>query len=220
MKPVSKVTLSDIPDIVRIVCMEFVVVRSAHEMAQFQEGLDTLHVASLLKLHPSTIEQLFTYSCRQVTAHDLIHLLIPVYSPRGSNAREEEEAIILNWNDYLQDLEGVETLLVSRTRARTGCDTFTRHIPGIIGLFYSVAGTESEISPSSVLSFVTGSPTIPPMGFDRTINIHFIDDKSKTLPTASTCSLVLRLPLALVEYQQFKQMMDFAIQNTIGFGQV
>ena len=96
----------------------------------------------------------------------------------------------------------MEILLVSRTRARTGYD------------FYSVAGRESEISPSSVLSFVTGSPTIPPMEFDRAINIHFIDDKSKTLPTASTCSLVLRLPLAL------KKMMDFAIQNTIGFGQV
>ena len=59
LKPVSKLTLSDIPD---IVSMEFVVVRSAHEMAQFQEGLDTLHVTSLLKLHPSTIEKLFTYS--------------------------------------------------------------------------------------------------------------------------------------------------------------
>ena len=42
MKPLSKIALSDVPKIVRSVCMEFVVVSSTHEMAQFQEGLDTL----------------------------------------------------------------------------------------------------------------------------------------------------------------------------------
>lgn len=74
------------------------------EMAQFLEGLETLHVGSLLKLNPSVLSQLYTYSSHQVTARDLSHLLVPVYSPCGSNAREEEE--ILNWNYYLQDLEG------------------------------------------------------------------------------------------------------------------
>ena len=186
MKPHSKISLSDVPDIVRSVCMEFVVIRSTHEMAQFQEGMDTLLVGSLIKLHHSLLKQLFTYSSHQVTAQDLIYLLVPAYSSRGSNAREEEEAIMLNWNDYLQDLEG----------------------------------DRSALTPSSVLAFVTGSPTIPPMGFDRPLTIHFINDKSKTLPTASTCSLVLRLPLALVEYEHFKEMIDFAMQNTVGFGQV
>ena len=85
---------------------------------------------------------------------------------------------MLNWNDYLQDLEG----------------------------------DKSALTLSSVLAFVTGSPTIPPMRFDQPLTIHFINDKCKTLPTASTCSLVLRLPLALVEYEHFKEMMDFAIQ--------
>ena len=106
MKPHSKISLSDVPDIVRSVCMEFVVIRSTHEMAQFQEGMDTLLVGSLIKLHHSLLKQLFTYSSHQVTAQDLIYLLVPAYSSRGSNAREEEEAIMLNWNDYLQDLEG------------------------------------------------------------------------------------------------------------------
>lgn len=61
---------------------------------------------------------------------------------------------------------------------------------------------------------------MPPMGFDREISIHFIDDKDKTLPTASTCSLVLRLPLSLTMYEEFKEKVDFAIMNTFGFGQV
>ena len=87
-------------------------------------------------------------------------------------------------------------------------------------MFFFVTGTNGDVTLASVLAFVTGAPSVPPMGFDRTITIQFIDDKTKTLPTASTCSLKLRLPLSLVEYEHFKQMMNFAIQNTVGFGQV
>ena len=106
VKPVSMVTLDDIPTILRSACMEYVILRSSHEMDQFLEGLDTLGVASLLKQYPSALRQLFMYSSRRVTAQDLTQLLLPVYSPHGSNAREEEEAVMLNWNDYVQDLEG------------------------------------------------------------------------------------------------------------------
>ena len=87
-------------------------------------------------------------------------------------------------------------------------------------MHYYSTGDGSSILPSSVLAFVTGSPTILPMGFDHTLSIHFIHDEAKTLPTVSTCSLVLRLPIALTEYELFKDKMNFAIQNTVGFGQV
>lgn len=185
MKPVSKISLGDVPEIVRTVCIEFVVNRSTQETNQFLNGFETLNVGSLIKRHPAAMKQLLTYVPCQVTARELMDLLVPMYSPRGSNRREEEECIILNWNDYLQDLEG-----------------------------------DGQISPSNVLSFITGAPSMPPMGFDREISIHFIDDKDKTLPTASTCSLVLRLPLSLTMYEEFKEKVDFAIMNTFGFGQV
>ena len=42
----------------------------------------------------------------KVTAQYLSDLLVPSLSPRGHNHREEEEAVILNWKDYLQDIEG------------------------------------------------------------------------------------------------------------------
>ena len=106
MKPVSQISLIDVPDIIRSVCMEFIVIRATHEMAQFQEGLDMLLVGSLIKLQPSLLKLLFTHSPHQVSAQDLINLLVPSYSPNGSNAREEEEAVMLNFNDYVQDLEG------------------------------------------------------------------------------------------------------------------
>jgi hypothetical protein len=76
------------------------------------------------------------------------------------------------------------------------------------------------VSPADILAFVTGCPVIPPMGYPRKLRILFIGDKSKTLPTANTCGPNLLLPLALKDYPEFKERLDYAFSNTIGFGQV
>ena len=57
------------------------------------------------------------------------------------------------------------------------------------------------------------------MGFPLRPSITFLpDDGSHPLPTASTCSLTLRLPLALENYDNFKDKMTMVILNTVGFG--
>ena len=73
---------------------------------------------------------------------------------------------------------------------------------------------------TDVLAFVTRATFIPPMGFPRQVSIMFIYDTSKKLPGASTCSLVLRLPVALRDAEEFKERMEFAIKNSVGFGMV
>ena len=40
------------------------------------------------------------------TMQNLSDLLKPVFSPCGHNQREDEEALILNWHNYLKDVEG------------------------------------------------------------------------------------------------------------------
>ena len=79
---------------------------------------------------------------------------------------------------------------------------------------------EGGVTPSKILSFITGAEKPPPMGFAQQPTIRFIEDKTKILPTASTCVLSLYFPLPLTEYQSFQHNMDMAILNTIGFGQV
>lgn len=79
---------------------------------------------------------------------------------------------------------------------------------------------EGGVTPSKILSFITGAEKPPPMGFAQQPTIRFIEDKTKILPTASMCALSLYLPLPLTEYQSFQHNMDMAILNTIGFGQV
>lgn len=61
-----------------------------------------------------------------ITGEDLAQLLVPLYSPKGSNAREEKEAIMLNWTYYLQDIDGK----VVFDRLRCYCVTI------IISLYY------------------------------------------------------------------------------------
>lgn len=61
------------------------------------------------------------------------------------------------------------------------------------------------------------------MGFPLRPSITFLpDDGSQChpLPTASTCSLTLRLPLVLENYGEFRDKMTMAVLNTVGFGYV
>ena len=88
----------------------------------------------------------------------------------------------------------------------------------------------TSVTPTKVLAFVTGAQLPPPMGFAHQPSIHFT--AHGTLPTASTCSCTLFLPLhqtvnpdpgpaaADYVYETFKERMDTAILKTVGFGQV
>ena len=71
---------------------------------------------------------------------------------------------------------------------------------------------------SDVLAFTTGASAIPPLGLCPTPAIAFTP--SVGLPTASTCSNVLCIPLHLTEYEQFKASFDLAIRGCQGFGTI
>ena len=53
----------------------------------------------------SSCEKLFVYHPENISVQKIQELLIPEFSPRRSNMRGEE-AVIMNWNDYLKDMEG------------------------------------------------------------------------------------------------------------------
>ena len=108
LKPAATVATGDVPDIIRAVYLEYTVLRSSQEITQFIEGLQTIGIATLIKRHPLVLKKLFVYDgTAKVTAQYLSELLVPILSPRGHNHREEEEAVVLNWRDYLQDIEGI-----------------------------------------------------------------------------------------------------------------
>ncbi len=61
------------------------------------------------------------------------------------------------------------------------------------------------------LAFVTGADHPPPLGFMNSPEVEFCDDPSRTLPRASTCSLVFYLSLHVTDYDLFCAKMDEAI---------
>lgn len=88
--------------------LEYVFLPSSQDIAEFVEGMQATGIATLIKHHPVILMNLFIHNYSvKVTAQYLCDLLRPLLSPRGHNRREEEEAIVLNWRDYLQDIEGI-----------------------------------------------------------------------------------------------------------------
>ena len=65
-----------------------------------------LGVSGLIEKHPRELENIFVYNPNTVIPNDLKEIFKPCFSVSGSNNREKEELIILNWIDYLFEAEG------------------------------------------------------------------------------------------------------------------
>ena len=70
------------------------------------------------------------------------------------------------------------------------------------------------------MGFFTGADKIPPLGFNKTPSLEFLDGCDKILPTASTCSITMRIPTCYKEYGCFKDAMNLALKGNDGFGGV
>ena len=66
-----------------------------------------------------------------------------------------------------------------------------------------------------VVVFFTGADRIPPLGFPHAPSLHFLDDDAM-LPTSSTCSLALRLPIHYTSYDCFKDAMTEGLVSNGG----
>lgn len=67
-----------------------------------------------------------------------------------------------------------------------------------------------------ILSFFTGSESIPPLGFPHDPVLNFSD--TSIYPTASTCAIQLTLPLCYTDYDKFKDALTMGFRNHGGFG--
>ena len=65
------------------------------------------------------------------------------------------------------------------------------------------------------MQFVTGSPAVPVIGFEEKLQLTFVhgcDSNCKCFPTASTCDLVLCIPVHLVAIEDFKTSFHGALK--------
>ncbi|XP_051990890.1 G2/M phase-specific E3 ubiquitin-protein ligase [Xyrauchen texanus] len=74
---------------------------------------------------------------------------------------------------------------------------------------------ETGISLQDILMFATGLDSLPPSTFEPQPQLTF--ERTSKFPIASTCANTIKLPMSK-SYEEFKNAMDFGIQNSPGFG--
>lgn len=105
-KSIIRVTLSDIPDIVKTVCHYNTVFAMKPQLDQLSEGLKLHGVHELIKMYPAQMKNLFVlnHSQEALNADDFIALFSTNFSPSASTKRALEESIYMNWVEFVQDV--------------------------------------------------------------------------------------------------------------------
>ena len=115
-------------------------------------------------------------SCKQLTAEMLDDLYTPKYSEIGSNRRVKEESVMMHFTHFLEDVEAGEAATTVLCPETDELSSMTLRL-------------------ADILQFLTGSPSIPVLGFEANASVTFEHaDVSRKLHV-STCSLELCFPV-------------------------
>lgn len=80
-----------------------------------------------------------------------------------------------------------------------------------------IAAGDTTCSLEEILIFCTGSDCMPPGGFYKKIDVVFLGP-GEIFPTASTCSLELRIPTCHNDSSSFNENMELALKCGMEFG--
>lgn len=106
--PSSALTVGEKEDIMKSLSLHYLIYANRAEIDQLMDGLKTLGVLQLMQQHPSLFKPLLLSSAKpSLTSSQMVKLFQPIWSVAGSNQREKEELIILNWTTYLDETQGV-----------------------------------------------------------------------------------------------------------------
>lgn len=76
------------------------------ELDELKSGCSELGMLALFHTHPTLFRPLLTISGKpKLTAKLVVATFEVKWSLQGSNAREQEEAVILGWKEYLRGIE-------------------------------------------------------------------------------------------------------------------
>ena len=201
-KPIVK--YEDKEDLFHAICMHSTILASQTELNQFIDGLKLYNALDIIRAFPDSARSLLqNVGCKKLSAEDLDKLFTFELSPVGSNRRQKEEAIVMNFTRYLEDVEegSITSVLVDP-------DTNEE--------------INASVNLSQILQFVTGAAEIPPLRFKNQPRVVFnhVDPLRKL--EANTCALQLCLPAKdkMTENDSFKEESTDCILNSPGFGKV
>ena len=105
-KPAVNITLAEKERVIEAICLHYTVLVSMAELEQLRCGFAIQKFDALMESSPHVIRKCFQPPECHITSSYIQYLFKPEFSPRGSNKRETEEALVMAWIHYLQNLEG------------------------------------------------------------------------------------------------------------------
>ncbi|KAJ7354872.1 hypothetical protein OS493_029427 [Desmophyllum pertusum] len=81
-------------------------------------------------------------------------------------------------------------------------------------------GGIAELAMCDFLKWLTGTRSMPPLGFPKKFAVRFVHGcmaGCQCRPSASTCDLVLKLPVHIISEDDMKVMITSALKDSIGF---
>lgn len=106
--PTSFISIEDKKEVAMSLAMHFLVYKTKAGLDQLKEGLGNLGILRLIHQYHNQLKPLFLATGKpKVSASAVLSMFKVQWSPQGSNQKESEEAVILGWNEYVHDLEGM-----------------------------------------------------------------------------------------------------------------
>lgn len=88
-------------------CLHYTVLSCLAELEQLRRGLAVQKFNSLMECYPELLRKVFQPAVRPITSAMIQDLFVGNFSPVGSNSRAIEEALLMTWTRYLENIEGI-----------------------------------------------------------------------------------------------------------------
>ncbi len=105
-KTSARIQFADRDKVVSAMSLHYTVLVSLAELEQLRRRLSIQKFSSLMETFPDILRTTFEPPERQITSDFLQDLFVATLSESGSNRREKEEAVLMAWIHYLQQIEG------------------------------------------------------------------------------------------------------------------
>ena len=195
------------------------------KMPMLDQVIDRLRLFGVLeciKKNFKLLEPVFSKSTIfSISADTFLGSMIGEFSESGSNMKELEVNIYKYFNDYIEDCEctGKFCTLLKMYFMSFSFNYLMSQLK--IGYHLYLHSVENSGSLEKLSMFITGSKSVPPLGFPNGIKVKFkhgCPSACRCRPTSSTCDLSITFPIHCRGQEDFNMLLNCAVVEGVGFG--
>lgn len=106
-QPSKDLQLRDCDRVVKLCAAHYTIHSVKAELDQLCDGLMCMGVLQLIQQNPVMRTLFLPRPPKPLTADSMINMFTTKFSPLGANCREDEEAAVMKWVQFLQAVEGI-----------------------------------------------------------------------------------------------------------------